>query len=67
MKVGDLVRRVNGEYTIAPKIGCNSLAIIVGFDFDGDLLLRYANPTKDYENMVDVDYKSCWRLADESR
>ena len=60
MKIGDLVRRVNGEYTIAPKIGYNSLAIIVGFDGDGDLLLRY-------ENRVDIDYKGCWRLADESR
>ena len=41
----------------------NSLAIIVGFDFDGDLLLRYANPSKVWENDQDNDYKTAWELV----
>ena len=66
MKVGDLVRRLPNDH---PKYHgfkgspFNSLAIIVGFDFDGDLLLRYANPSKVWENDHDNDYKTAWELV----
>ena len=67
MKVGDLVKRkVQRTFTSKFK-DCNWLAIIVGFDCDGDLLLRYANPFEGWENEEDIDYKSAWELVDESR
>ena len=66
MKVGDLVKRIRlAEW--ADLQGCNSLAIIVGFDYDGDLRLLYANPGDGWENREDVDYISAWELIDESR
>ena len=58
MKVGDLVKR-KGRWPAR----WNSLAIIVGFDFDGDLLLRYANPSEAWENDHDNDYKTAWELV----
>ena len=51
----------------ATRDDSNSLAIIVGFDDDGDLRLRYANPREGWENREDVDYISAWELIDESR
>lgn len=66
MKVGDLVQRINHHEWSRHK-GLNSLAIIVGFDDDGDLRLRYANPQEGWENREDVDYISAWELIDESR
>ena len=66
MKVGDLVQRIQmAEW--ATRTDVNSLAIIVGFDDDGDLRLRYANPREGWENKEDVDYISAWELIDESR
>ena len=66
MKVGDLVKRIQmAEW--ATRKDVNSLAIIVGFDDDGDLRLRYANPREGWENKEDVDYISAWELIDESR
>ena len=65
MKVGDLVQRIQmAEW--ATRKDVNSLAIIVGFDDDGDLRLRYANPQEGWENREDVDYISAWELIDES-
>ena len=65
MKVGDLVQRKRSlEFSKLKDF--NSLAIIVGFDCEGDLLLRYANPFKGWENEEDIDYKSAWELVDES-
>ena len=66
MKVGDLVQRVQMTEWATRK-DVNSLAIIVGFDDDGDLRLRYANPQEGWENREDVDYISAWELIDESR
>ena len=66
MKVGDLVKRTQMAESRWPK-DFNSLAIVVGFDDDGDLRLRYANPGEGWENREDVDYISAWELIDESR
>ncbi len=61
MKIGDLVK---SKYNIGQRSkGWNSLAIVVGFDCEGDLYLRYVNPTKDWENDNDIDYKSSWELV----
>jgi hypothetical protein len=63
MKIGDLVKRkVQRTFTSKFK-DCNWLAIIVGFDCEGDLLLRYANPGEGWENEEDIDYKSAWELV----
>ena len=65
MKVGDLVQRIQmAEW--ATRKDVNSLAIIVGFDDDGDFRLRYANPREGWEYKEDVDYISAWELIDES-
>ena len=66
MKVGELVQRIRLAGWLARK-DFNSLAIIVGFDDDGDLRLLYANPGDGWENREDVDYISAWELIDESR
>ena len=66
MKVGELVQRIRLAESRWSK-DFNSLAIIVGFDYEGDLRLRYANPADGWENMEDVDYISAWELIDESR
>ena len=64
MKVGDLVQRISLQSKTGFKgSGFNSLAIIVGFDCEGDLLLRYANPFEGWESEVDVDYKNAWELV----
>tara|TARA_Y100001938_G_scaffold13552_1_gene16851 strand:- start:771 stop:983 length:213 start_codon:yes stop_codon:yes gene_type:complete len=61
MKIGDLVRN---KYNIGQRSSrWNSLAIVVGFDCEGDLYLRYVNPTKDWENENDLDYKRSWELV----
>ena len=65
MKVGDLVQRINHHEWSRHK-GLNSLAIIVGFDSDGDLRLRHANPKEGWENMEDVDYRDMWSLVNAS-
>ena len=62
MKVGDLVQRVR-LFEGADHKRFNSLAIIVGFDDDGDLRLRHANAKEGWENMEDVDYKDIWGLV----
>ena len=62
MKVGDLVQRINHHEWSRHK-GLNSLAIIVGFDDDGDLRLRHANAKEGWENMEDVDYRDMWGLV----
>jgi hypothetical protein len=67
MKVGDLVKRKVQRTFSSTLKGYNSLAIIVGFDYDGDLRLFYANPGDGWENREDVDYISAWELIDESR
>ena len=65
MKVGELVQRVRlAESRWSQDF--NSLAIVVGFDDDGDLRLRYANPREGWEYKEDVDYISAWELIDES-
>jgi len=66
MKVGELVQRIRSAESRWSK-DFNSLAIVVGFDDDGDLRLRYANPADGWENREDVDYISAWELIDESR
>jgi len=66
MKVGDLVQRTQMAESRWSR-DFNSLAIVVGFDDDGDLRLRYANPGEGWENREDVDYISAWELIDESR
>ena len=63
MKVGDLVQRKR-QVVFSKLKDCNSLAIIVGFDAEGDLLLRYANPFEGWENEEDIDYKSAWELVE---
>jgi len=67
MKIGDLVKRKVQRTPSSKLKDFNSLAIIVGFDAEGDLLLRYANPFKGWENEEDIDYKNAWELVDESR
>jgi|TARA_Y100000296_G_scaffold32154_1_gene37242 hypothetical protein len=67
MKVGDLVKRKVLRTFSSKFKDCNWLAIIVGFDDDGDLRLLYANPGEGWENREDVDYISAWELIDESR
>ena len=66
MKVGELVQRIRLAESRWSR-DFNSLAIVVGFDDDGDLRLLYANPGEGWENREDVDYKSAWELIDESR
>ena len=67
MEIGDLVQRIRLQSKTRFKgSGFNSLAIIVGFDCEGDLLLRYANPFEGWENEEDIDYKNAWELVDES-
>ena len=64
MKVGDLVQRIRLQSKTRFKgSGFNSLAIIVGFDDDGDLRLRHANAKEGWENMEDVDYRDMWGLV----
>ena len=63
MKVGDLVKRKAQRTSSSKFKDCNSLAIIVGFDYEGDLLLHYANPFQGWENEEDIDYKSAWKLV----
>jgi hypothetical protein len=65
MKVGDLVKRKRSREFSKLK-DFNSLAIIVGFDAEGDIRLRYANPFEGWENEEDIDYKNAWELVDES-
>ena len=67
MKVGDVVKRTRTATMSASRDDSKSLAIIVGFDDDGDLRLRYANPREGWEYKEDVDYISAWKLIDESR
>jgi hypothetical protein len=67
MEIGDLVKRKVQRTPSSKLKDFNSLAIIVGFDAEGDLLLRYANPFKGWENEEDIDYKNAWELVDESR
>ena len=55
MKVGDLVQRKRSREFSKLK-DFNSLAIIVGFDAEGDIRLRYANPFEGWENEEDIDY-----------
>lgn len=64
MKVGDLVKRTVQRAPPSKLMSFNSLAIVVGFDPDGDLLLRYANPAVGWENAEDIDYKSAWELVE---
>ena len=66
MKVGELVQRTRTATMSGSRDDSNSLAIIVGFDDDGDLRLRYANPQEGWENREDVDYISAWELIDGS-
>jgi len=63
MKVGDLVKRKRSREFSKLK-DFNSLAIIVGFDAEGDIRLRYANPFEGWENEEDIDYKSAWELVE---
>jgi hypothetical protein len=63
MEVGDLVRdihpaRKGNKY--------NTLAVITGFDGDGDLYLRYINPSKGKPH-DENDYKSSWKVLNENR
>ena len=63
MKVGDLVRctcpaRKKSKY--------NNLAVVVGFDGDGDLYLRYIN-VKEGKKCTENDYKSSWKVLNENR
>jgi len=65
MKIGDLVQRISLQSKTGFKgSGFNSLAIIVGFDYEGDIRLRYANPSEGWENEEDIDYKSAWELVE---
>ena len=66
MKVGELVQRIR-LFEGATRKDVNSLAIIVGFDDDGDLRLRYANPREGWEYKEDVDDISAGELRDECR
>tara|TARA_B100001123_G_scaffold210204_1_gene237705 strand:+ start:588 stop:797 length:210 start_codon:yes stop_codon:yes gene_type:complete len=65
MKVGDLVRRKPPAITYenSKLIERNTLAIVIGFDYQGDLRLRHVNPAEGWENMEDVDYKNAWELV----
>ena len=63
MKVGDLVKRKRSREFSKLK-DFNSLAIIVGFDAEGDIRLRYANPFEGWENEEDIDYKNAWELVE---
>jgi len=67
MKIGDLVKRKVQRTPSSKLKDFNSLAIIVGFDYEGDIRLRYANPFEGWENEEDIDYKNAWELVDESR
>ena len=62
MEIGDLVKRKRSlEFSKLKDF--DSLAVIVGFDCEGDLLLRYANPHEGWENEEDIDYKNAWELV----
>jgi hypothetical protein len=62
MKIGDLVKpKRRLEFSRLKDF--NTLAIITGFDCEGDLLLRYVNPQEGWENEEDIDYKSSWELV----
>ena len=65
MKVGDLVKRKPPaiRYENSKLKECNTLAIVVGFDYQGDLRLRHVNPAEGWENMEDVDYRDMWGLV----
>ena len=62
MKVGDLVQLKPAMICSRYK-GFNTLAIVVGFDSEGDLRLRHVNPVEGWENKEDVDYKKDWDLV----
>ena len=66
MKVGDLVRCTCAA---RKKSKYNNLAIVVGFDGDGDLYLRYINPSPVVEQRggKTIDYKSSWKVLNENR
>ena len=63
MKVGDLVRDIHPERKYKKY---NTLAVITGFDGDGDLYLRYINPSKGKPH-DENDYKNSWELVNENR
>ena len=65
MKVGDLVKRkvLLWTPTTLKFKDFNTLAIVVGFDCEGDIYLRYVNPAKEWENETDIDYKKSWELV----
>jgi hypothetical protein len=66
MEVGDLVRDIN---PVRKGNKYNTLAVITGFDGDGDLYLRYINPSPVIEQRggETVDYKSNWKVLNENR
>ena len=63
MKVGDLVRDVHPK---RKDNKYNTLAVITGFDGDGDLYLRYIN-VKEGKKCTVNDYKSSWKVLNENR
>ena len=65
MKVGDLVKRkvLLWTPTSSKFKDFNTLAIVVGFDCEGDIYLRYVNPAKEWETITDIDYKKSWELV----
>ena len=63
MEVGDLVRCTCAA---RKKSKYNNLAVVVGFDGDGDLYLRYINPSKGKPHNEN-DYKNSWELVNENR
>ena len=62
MKVGDLVKRKR-RLEFSRLKDFNTLAIIIGFDYQGDLRLRYENPSELWESAEDIDYKNAWELV----
>jgi len=63
VKVGDLVKRKVLLATSSKFKDFNTLAIVVGFDCEGDIYLRYVNPAKEWETIIDNDYKKSWELV----
>ena len=66
MEVGDLVRDIHPERKDKKY---NTLAVITGFDGDGDPHLRYINPSPVVEQRggETIDYKSSWKVLNENR
>ena len=61
MKIGDLVEKIQTR-----DDGYENIGYIIGFDEDGDLEIIYLKPTPARSSKSDLDYRSRWRLVNDS-